>query len=452
MAPPERRHRLVPVQLPLEDVGRARRHRDLRLPAEGVASARRVRHVHHHVPAHVRSRDERLARLDRVGPQLPRAHPQAEDRAAAVHRLRERERVAASRPDVRVHRPAEGVGGGVIDVPPGRVDAERPDRHAAGTRAAQRVALDPCRAEAALDVEDEAVAQGVRRRHAGTVRPRHDLRPRGGVPARSAAIRDDEALPHRRSAVCHGSVVSSRRYVMPGRSGCSTAMTAPSPGSTRATPAPKRTASGSVGGEDGCREDRAYSRPAQTVTRSIDRPALVATSHAAWSSLSVQMSRTTITPPSRSTVQPAFLAAASKLRAVVAQVVAVGQRDVERLGALRTVALPGHARSLPAHPGRVTARRRPAARASIGSCAVPPTAPHEAPGDAAGRADAREAGGRDPARAVLRAEVGRLPRHRVPRRRRGGDRQPQGAPDDALLPRGGGGRPSELPAARGDRR
>ena len=62
--------------------------------------------------------------------------------------------------------------------------------------------------------------------------------------------------------------------------------------------------------------------------------------------------------------------------------------------------------------------------------------------DAAGRADAGQAGAGDPARPVLRAQVGRVPRDRVPRRRRGGDRQPQGAADDALLPRGRRGGPA----------
>ena len=51
-------------------------------------------------------------------------------------------------------------------------------------------------------------------------------------------------------------------------------------------------------------------------------------------------------------------------------------------------------------------------------------------------------------RPVLRAQVGRLPRDRVPRRRRGRDRQPQGAADDAVLPRGRGGGEAQLPAAR----
>jgi hypothetical protein len=58
--------------------------------------------------------------------------------------------------------------------------------------------------------------------------------------------------------------------------------------------------------------DRTYaSRPAQTVTLSSGRPTFVATSHAAWSSFSVQTSRTTMTAPSSSIVQPACLAAAS---------------------------------------------------------------------------------------------------------------------------------------------
>jgi hypothetical protein len=53
------------------------------------------------------------------------------------------------------------------------------------------------------------------------------------------------------------------------------------------------------------------SRPAQTVTLSSGKPTFVATSHAAWSSFSVQTSRTTMIAPSRSIVQPAYLAAAS---------------------------------------------------------------------------------------------------------------------------------------------
>jgi predicted PurR-regulated permease PerM len=62
------------------------------------------------------------------------------------------------------------------------------------------------------------------------------------------------------------------------------------------------------------------------------------------------------------------------------------------------------------------------------------------PRDAARCADAGQACGRDPTWPALRAEMGRLSLDRVPRRRRGGDRQPQRAPDDPLLPRGGGGR------------
>jgi electron transfer flavoprotein alpha subunit len=41
------------------------------------------------------------------------------------------------------------------------------------------------------------------------------------------------------------------------------------------------------------------------------KPTFVATSHAAWSSFSVRTSRTTMTAPSRSIVQPACLAVAS---------------------------------------------------------------------------------------------------------------------------------------------
>ena len=59
------------------------------------------------------------------------------------------------------------------------------------------------------------------------------------------------------------------------------------------------------------RARRYASRPAHTVTRSSGRPTFVATSHAAWSSFSVQTSRTAMTVPSRSIVQPACLAAAS---------------------------------------------------------------------------------------------------------------------------------------------
>ena len=52
---------------------------------------------------------------------------------------------------------------------------------------------------------------------------------------------------------------------------------------------------------------------------------------------------------------------------------------------------------------------------------------------------------RDPARRVqLRAQVGRVPRHRVPRRRRGRDRQPQRQADRPLLP---GGRPAAVRAS-----
>ena len=59
---------------------------------------------------------------------------------------------------------------------------------------------------------------------------------------------------------------------------------------------------------------------------------------------------------------------------------------------------------------------------------------------------------RDPRRAALRAEVGRLPLDHLPRRRRGGDRQPQRAADDPLLPRGRRGGAGQLPRACGDRR
>ena len=91
-------------------------------------------------------------------------------------------------------------------------------------------------------------------------------------------------------------------------------------------------------------------------------------------------------------------------------------------------------------------RRRPA---------VEPPCEHGRDGPAReppGQADAGQAGGRDPPGPALRAQVGRVPLDRVPRRRRGRDRQPQGAADDALLPRGRRGGPAPLPAARGDRR
>ena len=47
----------------------------------------------------------------------------------------------------------------------------------------------------------------------------------------------------------------------------------------------------------------------------------------------------------------------------------------------------------------------------------------------------------------LRAEVGRLPVHHLPRRRRGGDRQPQRETHDPLLPRARGGAEGEPAAA-----
>ena len=53
------------------------------------------------------------------------------------------------------------------------------------------------------------------------------------------------------------------------------------------------------------------SRPAQTVTRSGDRPSFDATNQAAWSSFSVQTSRTTTMPPSCSMDQPDRFASAS---------------------------------------------------------------------------------------------------------------------------------------------
>ena len=48
----------------------------------------------------------------------------------------------------------------------------------------------------------------------------------------------------------------------------------------------------------------------------------------------------------------------------------------------------------------------------------------------------------------LRAEVGRLPLHHLPRRRRGGDRQPQREADDPLLPRARRGAEGEPAAER----
>ena len=67
-------------------------------------------------------------------------------------------------------------------------------------------------------------------------------------------------------------------------------------------------------------------------------------------------------------------------------------------------------------------------------------------GDAARGPDAGQAGGRDPGRRLhLRAQVGRVPVDRVPRRRRGGDRQQERAADDPLLPRAGDRLP--VPAA-----
>ena len=62
---------------------------------------------------------------------------------------------------------------------------------------------------------------------------------------------------------------------------------------------------------------------------------------------------------------------------------------------------------------------------------------------------------RSRADAELRAQVGRLPVDRLPRRRRGGVRQPQRAAADPVLPRAGrGGRPNPagaVRAGRGDR-
>ncbi len=61
---------------------------------------------------------------------------------------------------------------------------------------------------------------------------------------------------------------------------------------------------------------------------------------------------------------------------------------------------------------------------------------HDAARDAAGVADAREAGARaaDGDQWAVRAEVGRLPLHRLPRRRRHRARQPQRAAAHPLLP------------------
>src|SRR5919197_1033233 len=73
--------------------------------------------------------------------------------------------------------------------------------------------------------------------------------------------------------------------------------------------------------------------------------------------------------------------------------------------------------------------------------------------DVARRADAGRPGRGDPGRALPRAEVGWVSLDRLPRWRRGRDRQPQRPPDGALLPRrrrGGQGQPAG--AVRGRRR
>ena len=74
--------------------------------------------------------------------------------------------------------------------------------------------------------------------------------------------------------------------------------------------------------------------------------------------------------------------------------------------------------------------------------------PMRAARHAAGVADAVQIGGVDPARRLLRAEVGRLPVDLLPRRRRGRAGQPQRAADDPLLPRTGrGGHARNCPIA-----
>src|SRR6266702_4959501 len=79
----------------------------------------------------------------------------------------------------------------------------------------------------------------------------------------------------------------------------------------------------------------------------------------------------------------------------------------------------------------------------------------ETAGHAPGRADAGQVGVDHSLVRVLRAEMGRLPVDRVPRRRRGRDRQPQRTADDPLLPRTGRRVPCGTAAAvrgrRGDR-
>ena len=76
----------------------------------------------------------------------------------------------------------------------------------------------------------------------------------------------------------------------------------------------------------------------------------------------------------------------------------------------------------------------------------------EAARDAAGVADAGQIGCVDSRRRLLRAEVGRVPVHLLPRRRRGRARQPQRAADDPLLPRAGRGGHGRTAGAVRDRR
>ena len=138
---------------------------------------------------------------------------------------------------------------------------------------------------------------------------------------------------------------------------------------------------------------------------------------------------------------------------------------IEHRPGLRGVAEPGqvegHGRASWVAPAAPTARRpRPAPRSRgcapatcrAAGCLTDRHGPARA---AAGEADAGQ--GRDQAahrrRPLLRAQVGRLPLHRLPRRRRGGAGQPQRAPADPLLPRGGrGGQGQPARAVRRRRR
>src|SRR6059058_1685393 len=79
--------------------------------------------------------------------------------------------------------------------------------------------------------------------------------------------------------------------------------------------------------------------------------------------------------------------------------------------------------------------------------------PRAAARPAARVTDAGQAGTDHPGQRLLRAEVGRVPVDRLPRRRRGRDRQPQRPADDPLLPGDRRGRPARAAAAlRGRRR